>query len=374
MMDMRVRAAEVSADDLVIDVEPRFDFLSDEYRDLFTRSDLTAFQAPLWQAAIHRDLVPAQGARQHTVAVRDAGDRGLLAVLPLVKQKLGPLTVIQPADFGVCDANAIVGDDHVLEAIANSPQARRRLAAALNGVGALLFRKLRRDGFDLRRLFDGVTSSVGENAAYYSETGDDFEFWQRKTLNRKFSKELGRLGRQIEREFGAYEHRLVHSEDEIRAAFDFLQRARQDRFKSDLLDNPVFVDFYRNYAIAGAAGGEALTYVSYLNGEPVAVLFGVGHQDQCHAVLIGADTERLAKYSVGMQLLYRVIKLRFDSGLHRLDFGLGNTGYKSLFRVEETLLDNFSIARSPAGALFTTVYHRSKPLKNALRRFAPRLR
>ncbi|MET0905467.1 MAG: GNAT family N-acetyltransferase [Tardiphaga sp.] len=373
-MDMRVASSAANVDGAVIDVERGFDFLSVEYRALFARSDITAFQSPLWQAAIHRDLAPALGAQQHTITVRDGIDGSLLAVLPLVVQKLGPITVMQPADFGVCDANAIVGEDHVLDALANNAVVRRRFAALLKGAGALLYRKVRRDGFDVRRLFDGVTSSVGENAAYHAETGDDFEFWQRKTLNRKFSKELGRLNRQVERDFGPYEHRIAQSEAEIRAAFDFLVRARKDRFKSDLLANPVFVDFYRNYAIAGAATGEAITYVSTLNGEPVAVLFGVAYEQQFHAVLIGVDTERLAKYSLGMQLLYRTIKMRFDAGLHRLDFGLGNTGYKSLFRVDEVLLDNFSVARSPAGALLTAVYHHSKPLKNTLRRFAQRLR
>lgn len=373
-MDMQVETRVAIGGAAVVGVEADFDFLSAEYRDLFARSDVTAFQSPLWQAAIHRDLAPALGARQHTVTVRNSVDRSLLAVLPLVIQKLGPLAVIQPADFGVCDANAAIGETAVLGALAEDPAMRQRFGAALKGAGALLFRKVRRDGFDVRQLFNGAVTSINENAAYHSETGDDFEFWQRKTLNRKFSKELGRLNRQVERELGPYEHRVAMSETDIRAAFDLLQRARKDRFKSDLLDNPVFFDFYRNYAIAGAASGEAITYVSCLNSEPVAVLFGVGHEEQCHAVLIAADTERLAKYSVGMQLLYRVIKLRFDAGLHRLDFGVGNTGYKSLFRVEEVPLDNFSVSRSPAGALLTTVYHHAKPLKNKLRRFAQRLR
>jgi len=101
---------------------------------------------------------------------------------------------------------------------------------------------------------------------------------------------------------------------------------------------------------------------------------GVAFADECHAVLIGADTERLTKYSPGMQLLYRIVKLRFDAGLHRLDLGLGNTGYKSMFRVEETTLHNYTSARSLAGAAMSMVYHRAKPLKNLLRRLSPRLR
>lgn len=106
----------------------------------------------------------------------------------------------------------------------------------------------------------------------------------------------------------------------------------------------------------------------------MAVLLGVAYADQCHAVLIGADTGRLGKYSLGMQLLYRIVKMRFGDGLHRFDLGLGNTGYKSMFRVDETTLHNYTLARSLAGAVMSMVYHRAKPLKNLLRRFSPRLR
>lgn len=193
-------------------------------------------------------------------------------------------------------------------------------------------------------------------------------------MSRKVSKELGRLARQIERTFGHYEHRRVVAEHEIRTAFAFLQGARKGRFESDLLDNAIYADFYRNYAIAGAASGDAQTFVSYLDGVPVAVLICVGCEGECHAVLIGADTARFAKYSVGTQLLYRVIKLRFDAGQHRLDFGLGNTGYKTMFRVDETFLDNVTVSRSLAGSVTSFVYHNSKPLKNVLRRLTPRLR
>ena len=91
-------------------------------------------------------------------------------------------------------------------------------------------------------------------------------------------------------------------------------------------------------------------------------------------MLIGADTQRLGKYSLGMQLLYRIVKMRFDTGLHRFDLGLGNSCYKSMFRVEETTLHNYTVARSLAGAALSMVYHHAKPLKNFLRRLSPRLR
>jgi hypothetical protein len=51
-----------------------FDFLSDEYRALHERSCATAFQAPRWLDALHRDVGTAFGAKPITVAVRDPSD------------------------------------------------------------------------------------------------------------------------------------------------------------------------------------------------------------------------------------------------------------------------------------------------------------
>src|SRR5690606_38876569 len=102
----------------------------------------------------------------------------------------------------------------------------------------------------------------------------DFEAWQRRTVSRKFSKELGRLQRQTERDLGGYEHRPATTEAEIRQAFEQLRQWRAGRFEDDLLQNRLYFDFYCGYAIAGQASGEAVTYVSYAGGQPAAVLFG----------------------------------------------------------------------------------------------------
>ncbi len=101
------------------------------------------------------------------------------------------------------------------------------------------------------------------------------------------------------------------------------------------MQNPLYFDFYVDYAIAGLTSGEAVT-LRELCGRPAGRR--AVRPDQAtaifHAVLIGADTERLGKQSPGMQIIYQVIKRRFAEGFRSFDMGLGNTGYKSQFRVE----------------------------------------
>jgi CelD/BcsL family acetyltransferase involved in cellulose biosynthesis len=360
--------------DVQIAVEPAFDFLSAEYRAFHNLRRATVFQAPLWLDSIHRKLVPHLSATQYTLTIRNRHDRALLAVIPLVVQKSAGLSILQPADFGVCDYNCIVGDARVLETLAGDQSILRRIDALLGVAGVLIFRKIRDDGFDAGRLFRGTTATPCENAAYHSEIGTDFEAWQRRTISRKFSKELGRLGRQIAREFGPYEHRRAETETEIREAMAFLRASRRGKFEDDLLDHDVYFSFYCDYAVAAAKSGEAITYVSYLSGKPVAVLFGLAGADEFHAVLIGCDVDHYGKFSVGTQIIYRVIKLRFEQGFARIDMGLGNTGYKSHFRVDQTTLHNFTSSRSLAGSAVSFIYHRTKPLKNALKKYVPQLR
>jgi len=359
--------------DLRIGVEPGFDFRSAEYCAFHNLERATVFQAPSWLDAVHRKLMPHLAAKQYTLTIRNR-DHDLLAVIPLVLQRSAGLSMLLPADFGVSDYNAIVADTATLELLAADRSVIDRIDRLLDVADVLIFRKVRDDGFDARRLFGKTVASRNENAAYHSETGPDFEVWQRETISKKYSKELRRLARQIEREFGPYEHRPAQTEAEIRDAFRFLKSARDGRFAGDFLDNPVYEQFYCDFAVAGVASGDAITYVSYLDGEPVAVLFGPACAGEFHAVLIGSDIQRFGKYSIGIQLIYRVIKFRFDHGLRRLDMGLGNTGYKSQFRVEETGLHNFTSSRSLAGSMVSFVYHRAKPFKSALRRFSPHLR
>lgn len=359
--------------DAVATIEAGYDFLSAEFRELYARSDATAFQAPLWLHMLHSELMPRLSARPHTVIVRNRQDRSLIAVLPLALTVNMGVTLLQPVDFGLCDYNAVIAETSVLAALADDPIFLRQLEGILSAGDLFLFRKTRNDGFDIARLFPRSAISPCENAAYHVEVGDDFEEWQRRTLRKAFTKNLRRLQRQLETHCGSYEHRLVTDKAEIRAAFGFLKEVRNGVFADDLLADPAYFDFYVSYAVAAAKTGEASLYVSYAGGRPVAVLFGLTGDGDFHAVQIGLDSANYEKYSVGNQILYQVIKSRFDQGHRLFDMGLGNTGYKSHFRVGETALRNVSRSLSLRGAIVGAVYHHAKPLKNVLRRLTPQL-
>jgi CelD/BcsL family acetyltransferase involved in cellulose biosynthesis len=280
---------------------------------------------------------------------------------------------VQPADFGVCDYNGIVGEPEALEALCEDRAALRRINTIIKRGSLLLFRKVRADGFDVSRIFGRVSITANEAAAYHTERGESIADWQ-AGLPHKLTNKLGQLARKLERDNGPYLHRAVYDEDEIRAAFALLKRVRRGRFERDLLDNPIYFDFYLSYALDAAKTGEAILYVSTVDGQPAAMLFGLAGDGIFHGVLIGADTEAFAKFSVGRQLYYQAILQQFELGCSRVDLSLGNTGYKSDFRVLETRLNNVTSPLSLAGAAVAFVYNHAKPLKNVLREHVPHVR
>ena len=370
---MRHAAPTARAEDFEISVEPAFDFLSAEYRALYAGGSASAFQAPLWQAMLHQRLAPRLKARQKTIAVRRAADRTLVAVLPFVEQSSAGIRIVQPADFGLCDRNEIVGERMTLERIAADGRALSRLGIAVDGADLLLIRKVWEDGFDPMRLFPGARSRQAQNDAYVCENGTDTVMW-RAGLRKKFTKEMGRLERQTARDFGSYEHRAVIDADEIRTAFEFLRIARRGRHAHDVLGDERFYKFYLDYAIEGARTGEAITYASYIAGEPAAVLFGLCGDGVYHAVLIGADVGGHARQSTGIQLLYRVIEQRMREGHSVFDMGLGDPGYKAHFRPRTVAVRNMTCALSPTGSAIALIYNQSKPLKNFIKGVLPNVR
>jgi CelD/BcsL family acetyltransferase involved in cellulose biosynthesis len=355
-----------------LEVEQEFDFGSNEYHELYARSDATAFQAPLWMDMLHRTLAPRLSCRQYTITGRNIVNGHLVAVLPLVIRRVKGVSIMLPADFGLCDYNALVADDATLNKMAASPDNLAQIAALVSKSDLMMFRKVRADGFDIARLFPKVTTSVADHAAYHCEFGSDFAAWLR-TLAKSISIRLPRQYRQVEQRFGSYEHRLVQDETEIREAFTFLRRVRQGLFEEDLISDPLFYNFYLDYTIASARTGEAALYVGYIAGEPASFLFGLIGGRHYHAVQLGTDRDRYGKYSVGNQIFYHAMDAQFQDGKGKLDMGIGNTGYKSDFRAAQTPLRNFTSAKTIRGVAVAIVYHNAKPLKNMLRRLAPRL-
>ena len=75
------------SNDFDIVIEQSFDFLSEDYAELFDRSAATAFQHPIWLHSLYVRLAANAGATPLVVVVRDRATGTLAMVLPLLRMR-----------------------------------------------------------------------------------------------------------------------------------------------------------------------------------------------------------------------------------------------------------------------------------------------
>ena len=226
----------------------------------------------------------------------------------------------------------------------------------------------------MSRFFKKTVMSEGENSAYHCDIVPDFPTWQKETLRTKSSKELRRLRRRFEEEFGALRLETVSAPEDIDRVTRFIQTARQGRFEEDLLQRDVYFNFYREYMKAAAPGREARLFALYYEDNLLSALYGLTGDGDFHAVLIASDLARFERFSVGNHMLLETMQQLASEGVTRFDMGPGNFRYKKFFGATQTPLNNYTSARTVLGKAVAATYHYAKPLKNILKKYVPNIR
>lgn len=362
------------AHDPVIAVQADFDFLSDEYRTLFAASGATLFQSPLWLDAFYRTLVPAVAAEPVIVTVRERSSGLLLLVLACVRQKSLGARIMQPADLGISDYNAVVISSEVFETLAGMAHFRRELRGSLLPFDVFLFRKQRPESPDIHRLIDGMTVFENINAAHETIIAGDFDLWERQVLSKATRKGIARKRRNLEKEVGTLIFSIARDAAEIDAAFQFLRDERQKRFADDLLSEAAYFDFYRAVAHSALASGSAPTYVGKIDGRIVTVDFTLADQNR-HLMLLAAYSSDPAhqKYSLGLQAILDQMRTRRAAGISIMDLTIGDEDYKSSFGATRVPLYNITLANGLIGKLALTIYRRGSWLKTIVKKLSSKL-
>lgn len=324
--------ADVAA--IAVALEPVFDFAGADYRALHANSNATVFQSPAWLDALHREVAPVFGAVQATVTVRDQ-DRRLMMVLPLVRRRRQHgVTIVEFADFGLCDYNAAVcdlDDTVLLDSDATLP---RRVAAAMPRHDLMTLTKMTREDPLLRRLFPNASRAQMRFSAFPTPLGSDWTAWREARLSQGFRRDLGVKRRRLER-LGAVEFARLSDAGQIARAFGTLRELRSARLKSlgahDVMADETVFAFYRRMAIEGAQRGFARTECLSVAGEVVAVQFGLVQHGRHAMLMLGADIERFGRTSPGILMLEESVRAAIENGDQIYDFTIGDHPYKQQF-------------------------------------------
>lgn len=351
-----------------VTIENEFDFASAEYAAFYAASGASAFQHPIWLKHIYGTLLPRRQAKPLIVVVRDEGRLALL--LPLVRRRLGPLRLVEFADFGVCDYAAPVATPADFGRIVADASARQAVRTAIEPYDLVRFNKLPDGGLALHRLFDAHEPVPLGASAYAVGLGSDFSEWRTRSLSRSYRKELDKKARQLERR-GEVRFACTATREETERVFERMRYYRRLRFASregrELLQLEPFFDFYQQVAADGL-GGVARTYFISVDGEPVACVFGLGVAGRFLVLLSGFDQARFKNQSLGALLFERVAQDCIARGDLVLDFTIGDEPYKVTFGGQPTPMWVVMRAATPLGWLARATLLRLPRLRALMRR------
>jgi CelD/BcsL family acetyltransferase involved in cellulose biosynthesis len=315
------------------------------------RGDSTSFQHRHWLDAWYRtfdSITPLIAIISDSVTKRD------IALIPLVHRRHRGIGLIEFADLMVSDFNAPI-------LAAGAPHD----SAGMRAMGRALLAGLRQlpDRPDLIRLKklpaeicgrpnplvalgrDG-SSSLNGNLV---EVGDDFETYRASI--RKM--QMPRRWRVFSRHPGARFAIATTAEQALRFldVMDVQQRERMDvlgqRF---VLDQPHYVEFYRNVVSRGVAEGYAVVSALISDDGIVATTMGLRHGD--HYVLLRTSNagKQWANCSPGLLCVERTMARLHGQGVRHFDLSIGNYDYKRRFGAQPLPLTDVSIALSWRGA------------------------
>jgi CelD/BcsL family acetyltransferase involved in cellulose biosynthesis len=257
-----------------------------------------------------------------------------MLVLPLSRKRRRGVTTLAFADFGLCDYLGPVYDPAKAPLLLGDASLPRRLAATLPRHDMLALTKLAGNDPLIAHLFPDARRARMRISAYPAQLHGDWKTWRAQALDPGHRRTLDMKRRRLERT-GKPAFRLLGESDEITRAFEAMRRYRVERFKSlgaaDMLDHEAVFAFYRRRAVDGAHDGATRTYCLYLDGEPVAVLFGLAQRGTYSMLLVGLDIARHGRLSPGLLAIEDSMRSTAEAGDHVYDFTIGDHPYKLQF-------------------------------------------
>lgn len=355
-----------------VSIDDAFDFLSQEYVELFERSAATAFQHPIWLDALYRKLAPAAAAKRLVVVVRDRATGALVMVLPLLRVRRGPIRTVEFADLRVSDYLAPVCTAEIFSDLLQDESACLKLRRLLRPFDLLRMPKLPDGKFPIEALLATPRRTSTEANAYSTLLIAPFEQWRASALNRSYQKELSKKWRQIEKK-GELGFSCCDDDASILVAMEQMKKFRGPRFQAqgdgDLLQRPEYFDFYSDVAIR-SIGGFVRLYTMTMDGDVIATVLGLCHRDSFLIIMSAFDIAGYKSQSLGALMFERVARDCIERGDQVLDFTIGDEPYKRLFGAQPSPMWSVTQAGSAAGSLALLALRQAPWVKLAAKRLA----
>jgi CelD/BcsL family acetyltransferase involved in cellulose biosynthesis len=355
-----------------VGIDNAFDFLSQEYAELFVGSTATAFQNPVWLDSIYTKLAPAAGAKPLVIVVRYRSTGALAMVLPLLRVRRGPIRTVEFADLRVSDYLTPICTVKAFSELLQDEEACQRIRRLVRPFDLLRMPKLPDGRIPIENLLAAPRRAAMDTNAYSTVLIAPFEQWRASALDRSYQKELAKKWRQLQKK-GALSFSCCDDALSINSSLEVMKQFRGPRFHAqgdgDLLQRPEYFDFYSDVALRGVRSFVRL-YVLKMDGNVIAAVLGLCHMDSFLIIMSAFDIAGYKSQSLGALMFEQVAKDCIERGDQILDFTIGDEPYKKLFGAQPSPMWGVTQAGSAAGALTEFAFKQAPWIKLAAKRVA----
>lgn len=326
---------QVAVDLLDIEISTDIDAIENDWEYLEKEGNLTPFQTKAWLLPLYAILASGKNAKPLFVLVRDKVTRKPLMLLALCTRSHYGMTIIEFADFGVCDYNAPL-ISRIFTPSASQWQAlwhgitkrlKRGTVFWLKKMPAFigdLPNPLVLYGQKLRQM-DVSTWGVALPAT--------FAEYNKKTLNSTFSKELAKKSRRIANR-GEVTYAIAKTPEEKQEVFKVLARQRQARCDEMKRTNNMAQPLYRRFyeaVTAESPGSLASMRMMKVGGKIIGVTLALHHRKAVHILMSTYESGEWKSCSLGNVSMLSAVEHAIGSGAQFFDLTIGNEGYKKDF-------------------------------------------
>ena len=355
-----------------VSVDNAFDFLSQEYAELFAGSAATAFQHPFWLDGIYARLAPAAAAKRLVIVVRYRDNGALAMVLPLLRVRRGPISTVEFADLRVSDYLAPPCSEKVFSELLRDEKACLEIQRLIRPFDMLRIPKLPDGKIAIGSLLAAPHPVVMESSSYSVVLNAPFEQWRASALDRSYQKELAKKWRQLQKK-GELSFSCCEDTASVVSTLEMMKKHRGPRFHArgdgDLLQRPEYFDFYSDAAVRGI-GSFARLYALRMDNRPIACVLGLCHNGTFLIIMSAFDVEGYKSQSLGALMFEQVAKNCIEQGDQILDFTIGDEPYKRLFGARPSPMWTVTQTGSATGSLVGFALKQAPWVKLAAKRMA----
>jgi CelD/BcsL family acetyltransferase involved in cellulose biosynthesis len=336
-----------------VDVLRDWDAIGSRWNAMAEESLASPFQRAEWLDAWYKAFAGASGIKPLIVSVRDRTTGTLALALPLIENSTSGICVAEFADLNLTDYNApILGKAAPREAVA-ADALWRTLCGELDGIDLIRLKKMPMTvGNRPNPLAILSQTSACQLNGNIVTTGDDFDAY-RYSLERVVRKELERSWRVFTRHPDAQFRRVTNPDEalDVLAVMEAQQSTRMhDLGQNYILNEATAAAFYRRLIEGGLATGEAVMTALTCDGEIVASLLGVKHDQRYVMIRISNAGAQWSNCSPGRLIIERTMACLHAEGCRQFDFSIGNYDYKRRFGVMPIQLVDKTAALTWRGA------------------------